>query len=59
MVKTKINKISESFGAKRYDLPSGNSDFNAKLIDLEEEQNTVKSTLSLTKKNIEQKLVQF
>ena len=56
MVKLKINKLCESFGAKRFQMPANIQQFNEKITEIDEENNNTKQTLSLTKKNIENKL---
>ncbi len=56
MVKLKINKLCESFGAKRFQMPANIQQFNEKITEIDDENNNTKQTLSLTKKNIENKL---
>lgn len=52
-MKAKIHKICESFNCQKFELPQSKSDFKTKLIDLEADLATTKSTLNMTKTNIE------
>ena len=56
MIKNKVQKIIESFGAKKYELPASSSDYQLKIKHLENEQEYILETLRLTKTSIEYKL---
>ena len=59
MIKNKVQKIIDSFGAKKFELPYNTSDYQQKIKELEAEHDQTLQTLRLTKTSIENKLNQF
>ena len=59
MIKNKVQKICDSFQAKKYQLPNNTSEYKALEKELDSEQEQTLSTIRLTQASIEQKLIQF
>ena len=59
MLKVKLNKILESFGASKYVLPNSKEGFSAKRKELDEGIRETWSILKMTKSNLELKLEVF
>ena len=53
MIKSKVQKICESFGANRFELPADSYEFKAKQASLQSDKLDTQATATLTKKSIE------